>query len=54
MVGSNGNSSAEVFESIMKHEGWTGLFRGNIVNVIRVAPSKAIEVMNFTMGAMVD
>lgn len=47
MVGSNGNSSAEVFESIMKHEGWTGLFRGNIVNVIRVAPSKAIELFAF-------
>uniref|UniRef100_A0ACD5U7V6 Uncharacterized protein n=1 Tax=Avena sativa TaxID=4498 RepID=A0ACD5U7V6_AVESA len=47
MVGSNGNSSAEVFESIMKHEGWTGLFRGNFVNVIRVAPSKAIELFAF-------
>lgn len=44
MVGSNGNSTTEVFQSIMKHEGWTGLFRGNLVNVIRVAPSKAIEV----------
>jgi solute carrier family 25 (mitochondrial phosphate transporter), member 23/24/25/41 len=44
MVGSNGNSTTEVFQSIMKHEGWTGLFRGNVVNVIRVAPSKAIEV----------
>lgn len=44
MVGSNGNSTTEVFQSIMKHEGWTGLFRGNFVNVIRVAPSKAIEV----------
>ncbi|CAM0957519.1 unnamed protein product [Alopecurus aequalis] len=47
MVGSNGNSSTEVFESIMKHEGWTGLFRGNFVNVIRVAPSKAIELFAF-------
>ena len=46
MVGSNGNSTTEVFQSIMKHEGWTGLFRGNFVNVIRVAPSKAIEVNN--------
>lgn len=44
MVGSNGNSSGEVFESILKTEGWKGLFRGNFVNVIRVAPSKAIEV----------
>ncbi|KAL6897811.1 hypothetical protein ACP4OV_006770 [Aristida adscensionis] len=47
MVGSNGNSSTEVFQSIMKHEGWTGLFRGNFVNVIRVAPSKAIELFAF-------
>lgn len=47
MVGSNGNSTTEVFQSIMKHEGWTGLFRGNFVNVIRVAPSKAIELFAF-------
>ncbi|CAL4895467.1 unnamed protein product [Urochloa decumbens] len=47
MVGSNGNSTTEVFQSIMKHEGWTGLFRGNFVNVIRVAPSKAIELLAF-------
>jgi solute carrier family 25 (mitochondrial phosphate transporter), member 23/24/25/41 len=37
----------EVFQSIMNTEGWTGLFRGNLVNVIRVAPSKAIEVNYF-------
>ncbi|KAG6497250.1 hypothetical protein ZIOFF_045144 [Zingiber officinale] len=43
MVGSNGNSTTEVFQNIMKTEGWKGLFRGNFVNVIRVAPSKAIE-----------
>uniref|UniRef100_A0A0D9WDB5 ADP,ATP carrier protein n=1 Tax=Leersia perrieri TaxID=77586 RepID=A0A0D9WDB5_9ORYZ len=47
MVGSNGDSTAEVFRTIMKHEGWTGLFRGNFVNVIRVAPSKAIELFAF-------
>lgn len=44
MVGSCGHSTSEVFENIMKNEGWKGLFRGNLVNVIRVAPSKAIEV----------
>ena len=50
MVGSGGNSSTEVFGDIMKHEGWTGLFRGNLVNVIRVAPARAVEVytMNHT------
>ncbi|KAL6839499.1 hypothetical protein ACP4OV_030769 [Aristida adscensionis] len=47
MVGSNGNSMTEVFQSIMDTEGWTGLFRGNLVNVIRVAPSKAIELFAF-------
>ncbi|KAF3333552.1 adenine nucleotide transporter BT1 [Carex littledalei] len=47
MVGSNGNSSGEVFDSILKTEGWKGLFRGNFVNVIRVAPSKAIELFAF-------
>lgn len=44
MVGSCGQSTTEVFQDIMQTEGWTGLFRGNLVNVIRVAPSKAIEV----------
>lgn len=44
MVGSGGNSTTEVFHDIMQNDGWKGLFRGNLVNVIRVAPSKAIEV----------
>lgn len=44
MVGSSGHSTTEVFNNIMKTDGWKGLFRGNFVNVIRVAPSKAIEV----------
>ncbi|KAF0935294.1 hypothetical protein E2562_032009 [Oryza meyeriana var. granulata] len=44
MVGSCGaGSMAEVFRWIVRNEGWTGLFRGNAVNVLRVAPSKAIE-----------
>ncbi|PAN04612.1 hypothetical protein PAHAL_1G079200 [Panicum hallii] len=44
MVGCIGaNSMAGVFQWIMQNEGWTGLFRGNAVNVLRVAPSKAIE-----------
>ncbi|XP_066318154.1 adenine nucleotide transporter BT1, chloroplastic/amyloplastic/mitochondrial-like [Miscanthus floridulus] len=44
MVGSIGvDSMAGVFRWIMQNEGWTGLFRGNAVNVLRVAPSKAIE-----------
>jgi solute carrier family 25 phosphate transporter 23/24/25/41 len=47
MVGSNGNSTTEVFQCIMSTEGWKGLFRGNFVNVIRVAPSKAIELFAF-------
>lgn len=46
MVGSCGHSAAEVFRSIMETEGWKGLYRGNLVNVIRVAPNKAIEVWN--------
>lgn len=44
MVGTGSLSSAQVFNNIMKIDGWRGLFRGNFVNVIRVAPSKAIEV----------
>ncbi|KAL9266716.1 Adenine nucleotide transporter BT1, chloroplastic/mitochondrial-like protein [Drosera capensis] len=47
MVGSSGHSSMEVFDNIMKTDGWTGLFRGNLINVIRVAPSKAIELFAY-------
>ncbi|KAK3156307.1 hypothetical protein QOZ80_2AG0105450 [Eleusine coracana subsp. coracana] len=44
MVGSCGaDTMAGVFQWIMRTEGWAGLFRGNAVNVLRVAPSKAIE-----------
>lgn len=49
MVGSCGHSTTEVFQDIMKTEGWKGLFRGNLVNVIRVAPSKAIELFAYDM-----
>ncbi|OIV99919.1 hypothetical protein TanjilG_26257 [Lupinus angustifolius] len=47
MVGSSGNDTIQVFKSIMENEGWKGLFRGNFVNVIRVAPSKAIELFAY-------
>ncbi|OVA00446.1 Mitochondrial carrier protein [Macleaya cordata] len=47
MVGSSGESTTEVFQTIMKTDGWKGLFRGNLVNVIRVAPSKAIELFAY-------
>lgn len=47
MVGTSGHSSGEVFSDIMKTDGWKGLFRGNFVNVIRVAPSKAIELFAY-------
>ncbi|KAF3447133.1 hypothetical protein FNV43_RR12313 [Rhamnella rubrinervis] len=47
MVGSSGHSATEVFNNIMKTDGWKGLFRGNFVNVIRVAPSKAIELFAY-------
>ncbi|KAF9662144.1 hypothetical protein SADUNF_Sadunf18G0022700 [Salix dunnii] len=46
MVGSSGHSTTEVFKNIMQTDGWKGLFRGNLVNVIRVAPSKAIEFID--------
>ncbi|KZV47641.1 hypothetical protein F511_14427 [Dorcoceras hygrometricum] len=44
MVGSSGHSTSEVFHNILQADGWTGLFKGNFVNVIRVAPSKAVEL----------
>ncbi|TKY74718.1 Adenine nucleotide transporter BT1 [Spatholobus suberectus] len=47
MVGTSGHSTTEVFHNIMKTDGWKGLFRGNLVNVIRVAPSKAIELFAY-------
>ena len=53
MVGSSGHSTTEVFGNIMKTDGWKGLFRGNLVNVIRVAPSKAIEVIDTSLYSVV-
>eukprot|EP00249_Psilotum_nudum_P015722 c25487_g1_i1 orf=828-2015(+) len=47
MVGSGDKSVAEVFHEIMQTEGWQGLFRGNGINVIRVAPNKAIELFAY-------
>lgn len=47
MVGSGGFTVHDVFNHIMKDEGWQGLFRGNGVNVLRVAPSKAIELFAY-------
>ncbi|KAF4385102.1 hypothetical protein F8388_014235 [Cannabis sativa] len=47
MVGSCGFSAGEVFRSIMKTDGWQGLYRGNLVNVIRVTPNKAIELFAY-------
>jgi hypothetical protein len=44
MVGNGHHSVMGVFDNVMKTEGLQGLFRGNGVNVLRVAPSKAIEV----------
>ncbi len=44
MVGSHGHSLLEIFHWIITNEGWPGLFRGNTINVICVAPSKAIKV----------
>ena len=52
MMGSSGHSTTEVFQDIMKTDGWKGLFRGNLVNVIRVAPSKAIEVMRHIISML--
>lgn len=47
MVGTCGHSTTEVFHDILQTDGWRGLFRGNFVNVIRVAPSKAIELFAY-------
>lgn len=47
MLGSSGDSVTEVFNNIVKDDGWRGLFKGNFVNVIRVAPSKAIELFAY-------
>lgn len=45
MVGTGGQTSVTgMFQTIMQRDGWQGLFRGNGINVLRVAPSKAIEV----------
>jgi hypothetical protein len=44
MVGNHGHLLPEIFHWIITNEGWPRLFHGNAINVIRVAPSKAIEV----------
>ncbi|CAI5526416.1 unnamed protein product [Closterium sp. Naga37s-1] len=48
MVGSSGHRTiAGVFRWIMEKEGWRGLFRGNAINVLRVAPGKAVELFTY-------
>ncbi|GJP42898.1 hypothetical protein CLOM_g2428 [Closterium sp. NIES-68] len=45
-VAANG-SMTRVFQWVVEKEGWAGLFRGNAINVLRVAPSKAIEMFTY-------
>eukprot|EP00475_Leptophrys_vorax_P027486 TRINITY_DN3918_c0_g1_i1.p1 TRINITY_DN3918_c0_g1~~TRINITY_DN3918_c0_g1_i1.p1 ORF type:complete len:379 (+),score=2.53 TRINITY_DN3918_c0_g1_i1:549-1685(+) len=45
--GSQHKSVATVFDAIMRTDGWKGLFRGNSIQVIRCAPSRAIELYTF-------
>ncbi|EFJ37138.1 hypothetical protein SELMODRAFT_23827, partial [Selaginella moellendorffii] len=40
-------SATDIFCEIWERDGWLGLFRGNGVNCIRVAPCKAIELCTF-------
>ncbi|XP_024519837.1 adenine nucleotide transporter BT1, chloroplastic/mitochondrial [Selaginella moellendorffii] len=40
-------SATDIFCEIRERDGWLGLFRGNGVNCIRVAPCKAIELCTF-------
>ncbi|CAI5513299.1 unnamed protein product [Closterium sp. Naga37s-1] len=48
MVGSSGHRTiVGVFRWIMQKEGWRGLFRGNAINVLRVAPGKAVELFTY-------
>ncbi|KAL8209717.1 hypothetical protein R6Q57_006449 [Mikania cordata] len=42
-----GIRALKFFEDILQTKGWTGLFRGNLANVIRVAPCKAIELFAY-------
>eukprot|EP00249_Psilotum_nudum_P022564 c28566_g1_i2 orf=1117-2625(+) len=42
-------SALAICQEILEQEGWKGLFRGNVVNCIRVAPNKAIELCVFEM-----
>ncbi|GJP77809.1 hypothetical protein CLOP_g8148 [Closterium sp. NIES-67] len=45
-LAANGSMTA-VFQWVLRTEGWMGLFRGNAINVMRVAPSKAIEMLTY-------
>lgn len=42
-------SALTICTEIIEQSGWKGLFRGNLVNCIRVAPNKAIELCVFEM-----
>lgn len=46
-LGGSPKSALSVFKEIVDASGWQGLFRGNLVNCIRVAPNKAIELCVF-------
>ncbi|KAH7300645.1 hypothetical protein KP509_24G073000 [Ceratopteris richardii] len=46
-LGGSKKNALAICKDIVEQDGWKGLFRGNFVNCIRVAPSKAIELYVF-------
>lgn len=42
-----GGGAWGMLHTILEKEGWKGLYKGNGANVIRVVPSKAIELYTF-------
>eukprot|EP00897_Mesotaenium_endlicherianum_P004378 jgi/Mesen1/3969/ME000210S03204 len=44
-----GKTVGAIFKTVTERDGWRGLFRGNGVNCLRVAPNKAIELCAYEM-----
>ena len=47
-----GHSTNEVFNDIVKTDGWQGLFRGNLVNVIQGNRGTDLNWVPFNFRAM--
>jgi solute carrier family 25 phosphate transporter 23/24/25/41 len=40
-------NTINIFKHIVKNDGYKGLFRGNFVNVLKVAPEKSLKFLSY-------